>query len=97
VVTNDQRDQLVLSPGADTYEAPEWIAQLAAERRAVRERLDERKAVLVPSEGPDYDPVAEAWPAWVERDRQAILQPPMPEIRPAPAVLQRVADLEAER
>jgi len=96
VVTDDQRDQLVLSPGADTYEASEWIAQLAAERCAVRERLDERKSVRVPSD-PDYEPIAEAWPAWVERDRAAILQPPKPHIRPAPAVLRRVAELEAER
>jgi len=97
VVTDDQRDQLVLSPSADTYEAPEWIAQLAADRRAVRERLDDRKTVRVPSEDPDYESIAEAWPAWVEHDREAVLQPPKPEIRPAPAVLQRVADLEAER
>ena len=62
VVTDEEREQLVLSPGAESYQTPEWITRLAAERRAVRERLDERKAVRVPSEDPDYEDEGEAWP-----------------------------------
>ena len=52
MVTDEQREQLVLSQGAVSYRTPEWITQLAAERRAVRERLDERRAVRVPSAEP---------------------------------------------
>ena len=97
MVTDEEREQLVLAPGAESYQTPEWITRLAAERRAVRERLDERRGVRVPSEDPDYEDEGEAWPAWAERDRDAILQPPKPEMRPAPAVLERRADLQPER
>lgn len=97
VVSDDQRKRLVLAPDAVTYQTPEWITQLAAEWRAVCERLDERKAFRVPSADPDYEPIGEAWPAWAERNRDAILQPPKPQMRPAPAILQRVAEIEAGR
>jgi len=97
VVTDEERDQLVLAPGAETYQAPEWITRLAAERRAVREKLDERKGVRVPSEDPDCQDEGEAWPAWAERDRDAILQPPRPQMQPAPAVAERAARIQPER
>ena len=97
VVADEEREQLDLVPGAESYETPEWITRLAGERRAVRERLDERKAVRVPSEDPDYEDEGEAWPAWAERDRDAILRPPKPEMQPAPAVAERAAKAHPER
>jgi len=96
-VTGEKRGQLFLAPGTEAYQTPDWITRLAAERRAVRERIDERKAVRAPSEDPDYEPINEARTAWTQRDRDAVLQPPKPQMRPAPAILQRVADMEAER
>src|SRR5690242_3805151 len=89
VVTKHEREQLALTPGEESYEPPEWITRLAAERRAVRERLDERKAVRIPSEDPDYEYEGEAWPAWTDRDRDAIFQPPRPHMQPTPAVAER--------
>jgi hypothetical protein len=97
VVTDQEREQLTLTPGAESYETPEWITQLADGRRAVRERLDERKGVRVPSQDPDYDYEGEAWPTWAERERDAILQPPKPQMRPAPAVAERAAQAYGER
>ena len=97
VVAEEEREQLDLAPGAESYETPEWITRLAGERRAVRERLDERKAVRVPSEDPDYEDEGEAWPSWAERNRDAILQPPKPQMQPAPAVAERAAQAEPER
>ena len=84
-------------PGVESYQTPGWITQLAAERRKVRERLDERRAVRVPSQDPGYEDEGEAWPAWTEGNHEAILQPPKPEMRPAQAVLQRAAEMAAER
>ena len=49
----------------------------------------------VPHEDPDYQDLGEAWPAWHERQRDAILQPPKPEMRPAPEV-ERAAEAQAE-
>jgi hypothetical protein len=97
LVSEEEREQLVLAPGAESYQTPEWITRLAAERTAVRERLDERKGVRIPSADPDYEDQGEAWPSWKERDRDAILQPPKPEMRPAPALLERAADRQLER
>src|SRR5258708_12177067 len=54
VVSAQDREQLVLAPEAETYETPEWITRLAAERRAVRERLCHRHAVLVPPHDPAH-------------------------------------------
>jgi len=96
-VTDQERDQLALAPGAESYETPEWITRLAGERRAVRERLDERKGVRVPSQDPAYEDQGEAWPAWADRDRDAILQPPKPQMQPAPAVAERAAQAYPER
>jgi hypothetical protein len=97
IVAEEEREQLVVAVGAEAYETPEWITRLAAERRGVLEHLDERKAVLVPSENPDYEYDGEAWPAWRQPDRNAILQPPQPEMRPAPEFAERVVEYEAER
>lgn len=77
----------------ESYETPEWIRSLAAERRATREQLADRASVRVPSVDPDYGYEGLAWPAWPGRDRGAILQPPMPEIRPASQVAERAAAL----
>jgi hypothetical protein len=90
-VTDHERGQLALTPGAESYETPEWVLRLATERRAVRERLDERKGVRVPSQDPDYEDQGEAWPAWAARDCDAILQPPKPQMQPAPAIAERAA------
>jgi hypothetical protein len=97
LVTEEERNQIDLAPGAENYETPAWITRLAAERRAARELLDERKAVRMPSADPDYEPEGLAWPMQAERDRDAILQPPKPEMQPAPAIPNRTADLQAGR
>jgi hypothetical protein len=95
VVTDEEHEQLMLIAGAQEYQTPEWIRRLAEERRAVRERLDERQGVRVPHEDPDYQDEGEAWPTWAERDRDAILQPPKPEMRPAPE-LEHAAEARAD-
>jgi AAA domain len=91
VVTEADREQLALVPGEVTYETPEWVSALADERRAVQQRLSEREAG---DSLPGY--VAELRPVWADARRDAVLQPPKPEIRPAGTVLERAAEVEAE-
>jgi hypothetical protein len=62
-------------------ELPEWVTNLAEQRPAFQEKLAERQNVMVPDEDPDYGFLGPAWP-WQERDPDAILQPPKPELRP---------------
>jgi len=69
--------------------------QARQQRHAFRERLQERQGVQIPAEDPDFAPEGNAWPsAWPQRDRDAVLQPPKPEMRPAPQI-ERAADMEA--
>jgi len=91
-----QPPQDELSPvPADCAETAEWITRTAEQRTAFRARADERRGVKVPSENPDYEPEGEAWPSWPGHDREAILQPPKPDLRPSPRVIERAADREA--
>jgi len=72
-------------PEAGPAEPPEWVTQLAEQRRAFQDKLAERQNVMVPDEDPDYGFLGQAWP-WQERDPDAILQPPRPELRPCAGI-----------
>jgi hypothetical protein len=67
----------------------------SAGRAAFRERLQERQGVMVPAEDPDLEPLGEAWPGLHGRQRDAVLQPPKPDLRPSPQVTERLPDREA--
>ena len=59
----------------------QWIKDLAASHRAFADKLAERQSLMVPSEDPDYGDLGQAFPPWPRPARDAILQPPKPEIR----------------
>jgi conjugative relaxase-like TrwC/TraI family protein len=81
-------------------QAAEWAQRVAGQREAFRAKLDARREaeqnVMVPDEDPDWEHVGEAFPSRPERHRDAILQPPKPELEPAPAVLEAVAQRDAQ-
>jgi hypothetical protein len=80
----DEPAPVVLGPD------PHLIARLEGHREVTalfRARLEERQGVRIPNEDPDYEDEGEAWPSpWQPWDRDAVLKPPQPEIRPAPEV-----------
>jgi hypothetical protein len=47
---------------------------------------------MIPSSDPDYGDLGQAFQSWPGGGKGAILQPPRPEIRPSPQVLERAAD-----
>jgi hypothetical protein len=47
---------------------------------------------MIPTQDPDYGDLGQAFPSWPGGGDGAILQPPRPEIRPSPQVLERAAD-----
>jgi hypothetical protein len=47
---------------------------------------------MTPAEDPDYEDLGPAFPAWAPPDRDAILQPPKPQIQPSPQILERATD-----
>jgi conjugative relaxase-like TrwC/TraI family protein len=80
-------------PMAD--ELPAWATTLEAEHLSFADRLAERQTQRVPDEDPDYADLGPAYPAWQPVERDAILQPPKPQITPSPRVTERAIELEA--
>jgi len=99
-VTEQEHGQL-LSPSdqalARPAEPPEWVARLAAARQELQEKLDERKAVRVPADDHEMQDEGEAWPTLRPRERDAILQPPPPEIPASPRVIERAHERDTGR
>jgi hypothetical protein len=73
-----------------------WITDLAAAHRTFAERLADRQSLNMPSHDPDHGDLGQAFPPWPAPDSGAILQPPKPEIRPSPQVLERAADRDTD-
>ena len=76
--------------------AVHWVKNLAAEHQTFVDKLAERQSMTIPSEDPDYGDVGQAFPAWTGRGKDAILQPPKPEIRPSARVLERATDRDRD-
>jgi hypothetical protein len=69
---------------------------MAAAHRMFTDRLADRQSLRIPSEDPDYGDLGQAFPPWPGPGKDAILQPPKPEIRPAAQILERVIDRDAD-
>ena len=95
-VSDIDRDQVTLAPDKRIGEMAAWIRDLAAQRQAFREKIEERQGVIVPSEDPDWGDLGEAFPAWQAPGRNAILQPPKLQITPAAKILQLTQDRDTE-
>jgi conjugative relaxase-like TrwC/TraI family protein len=94
--TDTQRDDLTLTPDHPPGEMPAWIKDLAAAHRTFAAALADRQSLMIPSQDPDYGDLGPAFPPWPGPGKDAILQPPKPEIKPSPQALQRVADRDAD-
>jgi hypothetical protein len=95
--TEAQRDELTLTPNEEIKEMGQWIKDLAAERTTFTDRLAERQSLTIPSEDPDYGDLGQAFPAWPGPGKDAILQPPKPQIRPSAQVVERASARVADR
>jgi hypothetical protein len=96
-VTDSQRAELTLPVGEPPAETGQWIKDLATAHRTFADRLANLQNLAIPSQDPDYGDLGQAFPPWPRLARDAILQPPKPEIRPSPQVLERAADRDADR
>jgi hypothetical protein len=94
--TDSQRSELTLSPEHPAGGMSRWITDLTAAHRAFVEKLADRQSMTVPAEDPTYGDLGQAFPLWPGPGGDAILQPPKPEIRPSPYVLERAADRDAD-
>jgi len=94
-VSDTEREQLNLAPDRRIGEMAAWIRELAVQRQAFREKLEEYQGLKIPSEGPDWGDLGEAFPSWRAPGRDAILQPPKPQITPSAKILQLAAERDA--
>jgi hypothetical protein len=90
------RYQLTLAPDRRIGEMAAWIRDLPAQQQAFREKIEERQGLMVPREDPDWDDIGEAFPAWQAPSRDAILQPPKPQITPSTRILQLIRERDTE-
>jgi hypothetical protein len=93
---HEQWAELTLTAGEEIPQLGQWIAGLAAQHDAFAGKLAERQSLRVPAEDPDYEDLGPAFPAWAGPDRDAILQPPKPEIQPSPRILDRVTERDLD-
>jgi hypothetical protein len=94
--TPAQRAELTLTPGKPPPQMGQWIHDLAARHQAFTRQLADRQNLTIPSPDPGHDDLGQAFPPWPAPARDAILQPPKPEIPPSPHVLDRAADRDAD-
>jgi hypothetical protein len=91
-VSDTARAELILTPDKKIAEMAAWVRDLAANRQSFREKLEELQGLKVPSDDPDWDDLGQAFPSWNPPGRDAILQPPKPQITPAAKILQLAAE-----
>ena len=78
-------------------ELRQQIHDLAAAHHRFAEQLADRQSLRTPAQDPDYGDLGRAFPLWPSAGSDAILQPPKPDIRPSPHVLERAAARDADR
>jgi len=94
--TSAQLDELTLTAGEQPAEMGQRIKDLATGHRAFAGKLADRQNLMIPAEDPDYGDLGPAFPAWTGPGRDAILQPPKPQIPPSPQILQRAMERDAD-
>jgi hypothetical protein len=89
-------EQMHLLPDQRIGEMAAWIRDLAVQHRAFRVRMDERRGLIAPIKDPSWGDLGEAFPACHTPGRDAILQPPKPQITPSERILHLAAGYETE-
>jgi hypothetical protein len=92
-----QRAQLTPAPDKRIGEMARWVTDLTAQRQAFRDKIEERQALKAPNQDPDYDDLGHAFPAWHPPEKDAILQPPKPEIKLAAKIVELAREPEGSR
>lgn len=81
-----------VTAGATMDEIAQQATDLAVRHRAFAAQLAERQRQPPPAEGDDFRELGPSYLAWAEPGRDAILQPPKPQIQPSGQIMKRVDD-----
>jgi hypothetical protein len=98
---SDQRDAdaqiaLGLTPQAAYDEIPEQVLRIRHNARIAQAKLDDLSHTPLPGAGEDDPSPGLAWPVAPGRERDAVLQPPRPDVVPSARVLERHHAAHAE-
>ncbi len=96
LTSDTDRHQLTFAPRQKAGEMPIWVRELAAQRQTFRAKLDERLASMSSSRDWDGSDVGEAFSRWEAPSRDAVLQPPRPQIVPSARILRIATEHDAE-
>ena len=95
----EERQSRALGLTRDGQPDPDVRAQLAAAAEQAREqqaRIDELLSLREPAEDPDEIDLGRAWGSMADEQRDAIIQPPRPEIKPAESVIEAANERDME-
>jgi hypothetical protein len=94
------QEALGLTPDAVHEEIPDQVRRIQENVRLAQAKIDELQNARVPSEDHEGADLGRAWDVLGRRQRDAIVQPPKPDIVPARGIMkreqERVAEHEAE-
>jgi hypothetical protein len=88
---------MALKPETASQPVPEELLRIKDNARRVQEQIDQLSTIPEFAEDDDATYLGPGWASLVRRDRDAILQPPKPDLTPARAVLQRTSNRAAGR
>jgi hypothetical protein len=88
---------LGLTPPTVHDEIPEHVHRIRKNARKAREEIDKLRGTAQYAEDDDAVYLGTAWGDLARRDRDAIVQPPKPDVVPASAVLERAQQRRAAR
>ena len=91
----EEQDAQLRAPEGE-YESPGWVADMAERTRAANEELADRRSMEMPHEEDHEWEGSRAWPEGPGLYRDAILQPPPPQMPPAADVAERAREMDRE-
>jgi hypothetical protein len=86
---NNGQLMLGLTPGTVHHQIPEHLLRIRDNAKAAQAKLDELASLREPATDADDLSPEPAWPTIQQRDRDAVLQPPQPEVVPAALIVER--------
>jgi hypothetical protein len=85
------------TPADDLAKTSRLIEDLAARHREFAAKLSERQSMMISAGDPGFQDISPAFPAWTAPGKDAILQPPKPQIQPSQRVLEQAAGRDCDR
>jgi hypothetical protein len=87
---------LGLTPETAHDDIPEQVLRIRENACKTQAAIDELRGAPVPAEDQDATDLGPAWGLQARRDREAILQPPKPQVAPAGEILRRAQERQAD-